>query len=140
MNREICIHHLKHACIACDLAQEISISIILSTPPHALAYTSVDYFREIFRITQSKYPGVQAKYILDCSGYPGMAMNALRQRVKHIRYLDDQKFTQQLLSMAQQQEIMLVTNPAASVFDLLDQKNNREALYSWLTSVKEQDL
>ncbi len=133
MSKEICIHHLEHARIAFDIAQELGKHIVLSTPPQALSYASVDYFRELFNIAQDKYPSAQVKCIIDCSGHPGMAMYALRQGVNYIRYLDDQKFTQQLLSMAQQQEATLFTSLPESILDLLDQENAREACYSWIS-------
>lgn len=133
MSREVRIHHLEHAGIALTLAQGRNISIVLNTPPQALAYASVDYFREVFCTAQSKYPEAQAKYILDCSGYPGMAMLALRRGIQHMRYIDDQTYMQSLLSMAQQKGTTLLTNPPETLFDLLDQEENQEELYSWLT-------
>ncbi len=132
MSKELHVHNLEHARIAFKAAQELKIPVTLSTPPNALAYSSIDYFKEIFRIARCEYPDAQATCIIDCSGYPGMAMYALRQRISHVRYLDDNKYTQQLQSMAQQNGTVFLTESPDNIFNFLDQKNPREACHSWL--------
>lgn len=85
MEYRITVHNLDHMRSALAAAAEAGVAVTLVSAPAAAAYLGAAVFREMAEAAARAVPGAASIAVLDCGDDPGLALNALRHGVKHIR-------------------------------------------------------
>ena len=84
--RTVVIHSLAHASAALAAAAAAGVAVRLRSAPNAAAYGGAAWFQEVVRQAQAAHPGVAADASLDCGDAAGLALGALRQGIRLVRF------------------------------------------------------
>ncbi len=87
--RVIIIHSLDHARSAVAAAIQCGVPVTIASAPFAAAYAGAGWFRKVVEKAVAEQDGLtpgQITAVLDCGDEPGLALSALRQGMKVIRY------------------------------------------------------
>jgi hypothetical protein len=87
--RVIIIHSLDHARSAIDAAIQCGLPVTIASAPFAAAYVGASWFRKVVEKAVAEQAGLapgQVTAVLDCGDEPGLALGALRQGTRIIRY------------------------------------------------------
>ena len=87
--RVIIIHSLNHARSAVAAAIQCETPVTIASAPFAAAYAGAVWFQKVVEKAAAEQDGLPPGYVtavLDCGDEPGLALSALRQGMKVIRY------------------------------------------------------
>ena len=84
--RAVVIHSLAHARRALAAAAKVGAAVRLRSAPNAAAYAGAAWFQEVVRQAADAYPGVAVEASLDCGDHAGLALGALRQGIRLVRF------------------------------------------------------
>lgn len=65
------------------------MAVTLISAPDAAGYAGPGWFRAVIEQARAGFPDVEAVALLDCGDRPGLALAALRDGAKAIRFSDD---------------------------------------------------
>lgn len=129
--KSITIHSLEHACAALSAATALSCPVILQSAPGAAGNLGAMVFNQIISQAANQYPQAQCIAILDCADNAGLALNALRNGVKHISVDLEGQALIRISDIAEQSGATLMKiNPLA--LDLKDVNYSDTSIHDWL--------
>lgn len=103
MSRAIFIvHNIDHARAAAAAAAEQGLPILIRSADGAAAYAGAGWFFHLVDIVRTEYPTADLAASLDCADAPGLALAALRQGLKMIRYRGSRRTAQKVAAIATQ--------------------------------------
>lgn len=82
----IVVHGLPQALAALAAAAELGMAVTLISASDAAGYAGPGWFRAVIERACAEYPDVEAVAVLDCGDSPGLALAALRDGAKLIRF------------------------------------------------------
>ena len=84
--KSITVYGLEHALSAARVAAETDVPIYLLSGEAAAAHAGPAWFRSLLEITREQVPDANVKGVLDCDGFGGYALAALREGLKTVIY------------------------------------------------------
>ncbi len=129
--RAIIVHSLDHALAALAAAAELGAPVTLLSPPGAAAYMGAGYFQALIDEARAEYLRVPVASVLDCGEEPGLALAALRQGLKAVRFSGPAQVADKIARIAGQMGAELVREELPAL-DLLDVSEPRAACLEWL--------
>ena len=131
MSRPVIVHNLNDARAAIAAADGLGVEVTLRSAPGAAAYLGASVFRDMVAEAARPFPGVAVTAILDCGGDPGLALNALRQGIKAIRFDGPNDLRTRVADIARQMGAM-VDEDGRPVLDLLSVTDAEVTCRAWL--------
>jgi|APTNR8051073442_1049403.scaffolds.fasta_scaffold26359_2 hypothetical protein len=131
----IIIHSLADARIGLAAAHEARRPVRLLSGPGAAAALGPPVFHAITQDARAEWPGVDAEFVLDCGGDPGLALAALRHGIQHVRVTVADDTRASLADIAQALGARLVT-AAGPALDLADVSDPAEHCRLWLATAE----
>ncbi len=98
--RTVVIHSLAHARAALAAAAKVGAGVRLRSAPNAAAYAGAAWFQEVVRQAEDASPGVAVEASLDCSDHAGLALGALRQGVRLVRFTGPRAVRENIAAIA----------------------------------------
>lgn len=129
--RAVIIHGLAHAQAACTAARLLNVPIELHSTPDAVAGLGPHWFQKLLDEIELKFPDVQIEGVLDCGDSAGLALAALRQGLKRIRFTGPKKVREKIRGIARQQ-MATVDTAWPETLDLGHQADPATACRDWL--------
>ena len=129
--RAIIIHSLEHARAAVAMAAELGVPVTLASASGAAATVGPQWFAEVVANAMAEHPGAQVSAILDCGAAAGLALAALRQGIKRVRFTGLASTAAKLSAIARRQGAEVVRG-RLNAHDLLDISDSKEACRRWL--------
>ncbi len=132
--RAIIVHSLEHACTAVAVAAALGVPVTLASAPSAAAYVGPQWFAEVIASAAATHPEVRVSAILDCSKAAGLALAALRQGLKRVRFTGSAATADKLSAIARRQGAEVVRG-RLNALDLLDSPDPEAACRRWLGAI-----
>lgn len=135
-NNAIVIHSLEHARAALAAAAERRTPVTVLSAPRAAAYAGAAWFRKVMDQAMADHPDLpegRVTAVLDCGDAPGLALGALRQGVKAVRFAGAAGSAGKIAAIAAERGAVLIEDdPYGDALDLKDTADCREACREWL--------
>ncbi len=98
--RTVVIHSLAHARAALAAAAKAGAGVRLRSAPNAAAYAGAAWFQEVVQQAGDAYPGVAVEASLDCGDHAGLALGALRQGIRLVRFTGPRAVRERIAAIA----------------------------------------
>lgn len=98
--RTVVIHSLAHARRALAAAAEAAVGVRLRSAPNAAAYAGAAWFQEVVQQAGDACPGVAVEASLDCGDHAGLALGALRQGIRLVRFTGRRAVREKIAAIA----------------------------------------
>ena len=131
--RAVIVHSLDHALAALAAAHGTGAAVTLRSAPGAAAYLGASVFRDMVAEAALAFPAVPLTAVLDCGNDPGLALNALRQRIGALRLDASADVRRRVADIAAQTGAVLDGDlgPALDLFAVADAE---AACRAWLAA------
>ncbi len=84
--KSVTVYGLEHAVFAASVAAETGVPIFLLSGDGAAAHAGPAWFQSLIKATCEQVPDADLKGLLDCNGFGGYALAALREGLKTVIY------------------------------------------------------
>lgn len=128
----IIIHNLDHALGAMAAAIEAQAAIRLMSAPGAAAHGGAAWFGALADQARDAHPQAEVEMVLDCGNEPGLALGAIRTGIQAIRIKAPAKVREKIAAIASASGSRLVANDHVRALDLLDARDPRKEVSTWL--------
>lgn len=139
-NRAIIIHSLEHARAALAAAAEWQTPVTVLSAPGAAAYAGAAWFRKVVDQALAEHRDMargQVTAVLDCGDAPGLALGALRQGIKAIRFTGSPENARKIAAIAGALGAVLCDDDLhKDALDLKDASDCLKACREWLQKGK----
>lgn len=133
--RAVIVHGLADARAACAAARALGVALELRSAPGAVASLGPLWFHEIVRAIEAEFPDLAVTAVLDCADFPGYALAALRQGMKHIRFTGPPATLQKIAAIARRSGATVESGRAPAAFDASRDPDGEAALRAWLGGI-----